>query len=195
MLQAGLAVQLSQNVVSQWEPDPRSAERRARELIERALSKGPVDAEVIASAGIVAAMSHRPDDAIGYLRRAVEIDPNRAHARAVLGWQICLRRSEAEGLTLIESSERRAPHHPRFGLWATYRATAHLFMLDYASAVAACEQAIARTPNYYQPRLSLAWALVGLDDLRAARPLPQLHAAQGRTRHAPRRQRDPPRRY
>ena len=87
-----------------------SSNRRSR--------RAPFSAEVIASAGIVSAMFNRSDDAIGYLRRAVEIDLNRAHAQAVLGWQICLRHSGAHGLNYIESSERRAPHNPRIGLLA-----------------------------------------------------------------------------
>lgn len=167
-LRAGLAVQLSQNVVSQWEDDPKAAEQIAFEHIEAALAKEPANAEVIASAGIVHAMFHRQAEAIGFLRRAVEMDPNNAHALAMLGWQMCLVESDPNGIALIESAEYRAPHHPRFGLWATYRATGHMFLLHYASAVPACEQAISRTPNYYQPRLSLAWALLGLGDRKGA---------------------------
>ena len=37
--------------------------------------------------------------------------------------------------TLIETAEARAPHHPRFALWATYRATAHLFMVNYEAGL------------------------------------------------------------
>lgn len=167
-LRAGLAVQLSQNVVSQWEADPKRAEQISFEHIEAALADAPSNAEVIASAGIVNAMFHRQAEAIGFLRRAVEMDPNNAHALAMLGWQMCLVESDPNGIALIESAEYRAPHHPRFGLWATYRATGHSFLLHYASAVPACEQAISRTPNYYQPRLSLAWALLGLGDRKGA---------------------------
>ena len=169
MLLAALAVQLSQNVVSQWEADPQAVERLAFDHIERALAMEPANSDVIAAAGIVNAMFHRPAEAIIFLRRALELDPNNAHALAMLGWQTCLLESDPAGIGLIQSAEQRAPHHPRFGLWATYRATGHLFMLDYASAVPACEQAILRTPNYYQPRLSLAWALLGLGETEMAR--------------------------
>lgn len=169
VLLASLAVQLSQNVVSQWETDPQAAERVAFRHIERALAMEPANADVIGAAGIVHAMFHQPGEAIIFLRRSLELDPNNAHALAMLGWQICLLESDPAGIGLIESAEQRAPHHPRFGLWATYRATGHLFMLDYASAVPACEQAILRTPNYYQPRLSLAWALLGLGEAELAR--------------------------
>ena len=162
VLRANLAVQLSQNVVSQWEADPQAAEQLAFDHIEHALAMEPANPDVIAGAGIVNAMFHRPREALAFLRRALDLDPNKAHALAVLGWQACLVESDSDGIRLIESAEKRAPHHPRFGLWATYRATGHLFMLDYASAVPACEQAILRTPNYYQPRLSLAWALLAL---------------------------------
>ena len=161
VLRACLAVQLSQNVVSQWETDPQAAELLAFDHIEHALAMEPANPDVIAAAGVVNAMFHRPKEAIALLRRALDLDPNKAHALAMLGWQICLLENNPEGLKLIESAEQRAPHHPRYGLWATYRATGHLFLLDYVSAVPACEQAILRTPNYYQPRLSLAWALIG----------------------------------
>ncbi len=163
-LRASLAVQISQNAVSQWEADPKSAEQTAFAHIESALAKEPANAEIISAAGIVNAMFHRPAEAIGFLRRAAELDPNNAHALAMLGWLMCLVENDPNGIALIESAEFRAPHHPRFGLWATYRATGHLFLLQYSSAAPACEQAILRTPGYYQPRLSLAWALLGLGD-------------------------------
>lgn len=161
---SALAVQLSQNVVSQWADDPAATEAEADELIAQALAAAPNDPEVQAAAGIVATMFHRPDDAIRHLEIATARNPNDAHALAVLGWQHCLRHSDPGGIGLIETAEARAPHHPRFGLWATYRATAHLFMLNYAEGLRGGRDAVERTPNYYQPRLTCAWAYTGLED-------------------------------
>ena len=166
---AALAVQLSQNVVSQWAEDPPATMAMADELIAQALAAAPNSPEVRASAGIVATMFHRPDDAITHLEIATARNPNDAHALAVLGWQHCLRHADPGGIGLIETAEARAPHHPRFGLWATYRATGHLFMLDYAAGLRGGRQAVERTPNYYQPHLTCAWAHAGLGDLDAAR--------------------------
>jgi TolB-like protein len=167
--QAALAVQLSQNVVSQWAEDPAATVSEADELIAQALQAASNDPEVRAGAGIVATMFHRPDDAIAHLELATARNPNDAHALAVLGWQLCLRHSDPGGIGLIETAEARAPHHPRFGLWATYRATAHLFMLDYRAGLLGAEDAIARTPSYYQPHLTCAWAHTGLGDAHAAK--------------------------
>lgn len=166
---AALAVQLSQNVVSQWAEEPKDTIARADALIADALAAAPTDPEVLAAAGIVATMFHRPDDAIRHLEVAAKRNPNDAHALAVLGWQQCLRHSDRGGIHLIETAETRAPHHPRFGLWATYRATAHLFMLDYAEGLRGGKQAVERTPNYYQPRLTCAWAYTGLGDGESAK--------------------------
>lgn len=165
---SALAVQLSQNVVSQWTADPTATMAEADALIAEALAAAPTDPEVLAAAGIVATMFHRPDDAIRYLEVATARNPNDAHALAVLGWQHCLRHSDPGGIGLIETAEARAPHHPRFGLWATYRATAHLFMLEYAEGLRGGRQAVERTPNYYQPRLTCAWAHTGLGDKPSA---------------------------
>lgn len=169
MTRAALAVQLSQNVVSQWAQDPAATTAQADALIAEALLAASNDPEVHAGAGIVAAMFHRPDEAIRRLEFATRRNPNDAHALAVLGWQNCLRHADPAGIGLIETAEARAPHHPRFGLWATYRATSHLFMLDYASGLRGGQQAVERTPNYYQPHLTCAWAHVGLGDTLAAK--------------------------
>ncbi len=166
---AALAVQLSQSVVSGWVSYPLEAKRKADALIEAAITASPQDPDVLAAAGIVATMFHRPDDAIDYLERCLANNPNDAHALAVLGWQRCLRLADRNGISLIEIAEERAPHHPRFGLWATYRATAHLFMLDYEAGLEGALEAVRRTPNYFQPLLHCAWAHAGLGDDDAAR--------------------------
>ncbi|KAA9134058.1 hypothetical protein F3N42_00465 [Marinihelvus fidelis] len=165
---AALSVQLSQNVVSQWADDPAATIAEADRLIAEALAAAPTDPEVLTAAGIVATMFHRPDEAIRYLEVATARNPNDAHALAVLGWQHCLRHSDPAGIGLIETAEDRAPHHPRFGLWATYRATAHLFMLNYAEGLRGGRHAVERTPHYYQPRLTCAWAHTGLGDEQSA---------------------------
>lgn len=169
MTRAALAVQLSQNVVSQWADDPRATIERADALIAEALASAPSDPQVLASAGIVATMFHRPDDAIRQLELATACNPNDAHARAVLGWQHCLRHADSAGIGLIEDAERQAPHHPRFGLWATYRATGHLFLQQHAEGLTGALDAIERTPKYYQPYLTCAWAHAGLHQLEDAR--------------------------
>lgn len=166
---AALAVQLSQSVVSGWVGDPVKAKQKADALIERAISANAQDPDVLAAAGIVATMFHRPDQAIDYLEECIANNPNDAHALAVLGWQRSLRHADRNGISLIEIAEERAPHHPRFGLWATYRATAHLFMLDYEAGLIAAKEAARRTPAYFQPVLHCAWAHAGLGDHAAAR--------------------------
>lgn len=165
---AALAIQLSQNVVSRWAADPDASTAKADALIATAVSKAPHDPDVLTAAGVVATMFHRPSDAIDYLERSIFLNPNDAHAIAVLGWQRCLRDADEDGITLIETAEARAPHHPRFALWATYRATAHLFLLDYNAGLEVSKEAVLRTPNYYQPLLHCAWASAGLGDERQA---------------------------
>ena len=161
---AALAIQLSQNVVSRWSADPAATIGTADALIAKAVSDAPHDPDVLTAAGVVATMFHRPTEAIDYLERSTFINPNDAHAIAVLGWQRCLRDADADGIALIETAEARAPHHPRFALWATYRATAHLFMMEYGPGLEAAKEAVLRTPNYYQPLLHCAWASTGSGD-------------------------------
>lgn len=167
----GLGVQISQSMVSGWSKDYEVNKQEALTLIGQALSLDPANPDVLSAAGVVATMLHRPHDAIEYLSRAQKANPSDAHAMAVLGWQTCLHHNDSTGIALLDRAEKRAPHHPRFGLWATYRGTAHLFMLDYAAALPVCQAAMVRTPGYYQPFLTTAWAIVGLARDEEAKPL------------------------
>lgn len=157
-----LAVQLAQNVVSGWSTEPTDDFERAQEHIERALSLAPNDADVLASAGIVALMRREEDKSIHFLTRSLRHNPNNPHATAALGWQRCLRDGDEKGLAMIVTAEKRAPHHPRYGIWAHYRGASLVYLNRFEEAAVAYRQSIERNPDYHLSRLGLAGALIHL---------------------------------
>ncbi|CAO1650724.1 hypothetical protein NYA22BAC_00922 [Parasphingorhabdus sp. NYA22] len=161
-----LAVQLVQNVVNRWTHTPAATQAEACRLIERALAMAPNDPDVLMAAGIVPAMLVDPQSAIHYLTRSLEINPNNPHALAVLGWQKCMLYRDETGLDMIRAAERRAPHHPRFSVWAAYRAICEVKLGRLDKAAAAHREASERNPNYYSPHLhGAAWlALLKRDE-------------------------------
>jgi DNA-binding SARP family transcriptional activator/TolB-like protein/Tfp pilus assembly protein PilF len=153
-----LAVQLVQNVVNRWTQTPAATQAEACRLVERALAMAPNDPDVLMAAGIVPAMLVNPQSAIHYLTRSLEINPNNPHALAVLGWQKCMLYRDEAGLNMIRAAERRAPHHPRFSVWAAYRAICEVKLGRLDKAAAAHREASERNPNYYSPHLhGAAW--------------------------------------
>jgi len=161
-----LAVQLAQNVVNRWTETPAATKAEASSLIETALTMAPNDPDVLMAAGIVPAMQANPQSAIHYLTRSLEINPNSPHALAVLGWQKSMLYCDESGIDMIRAAERRAPHHPRFSVWAAYRAICEAKLGRLDKAAAAHREASERNPNYYSPHLhSAAWhALLKRDD-------------------------------
>lgn len=161
-----LALQLAQNVVNRWTETPVATIAEAHVLIEKALAMAPNDPDVLMAAGIVPAMQANPQSAIHYLTRSLEINPNNPHALAVLGWQKCMLNPGEAGIDMIRAAERRAPHHPRFSVWAAYRAICEAKLGKLENAAAAHREASERNPNYYSPHLhGAAWlALLERDD-------------------------------
>lgn len=161
-----LAIQLVQNVVNRWTQTPAATQAEACRLIERALAMSPNDPDVLMAAGIVPAMLVNPQSAIHYLTRSLAINPNNPHALAVLGWQKCMLYQDEAGLDMIRDAERRAPHHPRFSVWAAYRAICEVKLGRLDKAAAAHREASERNPNYYSPHLhGAAWlALLKRDE-------------------------------
>ena len=164
-----LAVQLAQNVVSGWSDEPVEDVASAREHVDSALGIAPDDADVLASAGIVALMMRDEDQAIHLLTRSLRRNPNNPHVMAALGWQRCLRDGDEEGIAMILTAEKRAPHHPRYGIWAHYRGISLTYMNRFEEAAAAFRQSIERNPDYHLIHLGLAGALVHLQRYEEAR--------------------------
>jgi DNA-binding winged helix-turn-helix (wHTH) protein/Tfp pilus assembly protein PilF len=167
--QGSLAIQLAQNVTNGWTETPAATMEEARRLIDDALAIAPNDADVLLAAGIVPAMAGEAASAIHYLARSLERNPNNPHALAVLGWQTCLSNGDERGIQMIRAAERRAPHHPRYSIWATYRATCEMKLGRWEAASESYRQAIERNPNYQINYIGLAGVLATLKQDAEAR--------------------------
>lgn len=156
---ASLATQLTQNVVSRFSTTPAETFARARRHIDQALKLDANNPEVLTAAGIAAAMMGNARLAVRQLTRALERDPNNVHALAVLGWQSNWLNADPEGITMIETAERRAPHHPRYALWAYYRGHCEAKLGNLEAAVEAYRTSAERNPNYHLNYVSMASVL------------------------------------
>lgn len=156
---AALAVQLTQNVTSKFDATPAETFALAKQHVKRAIEIEPDDPDVLAAAGIAATMMGNARLAVRNLKRAVELDPNNPHALAVLGWQRCWLDGDPVGKLMIETAERRAPHHPRYAVWAHYRGHCEIRLGNVGAAIEAYWQCDDRNPDYSLNLVTLAAAL------------------------------------
>lgn len=156
---AALAVQHTQNVVSRFVDSPKETFALARRHVETALELAPQDPDVLAAAGIAATMMGNARLAVRNLRQAAALDPNNAHTLAMLGWQQCWVEGDAAGIGMIETAERRAPHHPRYPIWPHYRGHCHIRLGQVDQAIRAYQDCIDRIPRYSLNWVTMAAAL------------------------------------
>ncbi len=173
---AALAVQHTQNVVSRFVDAPGQTFARARRHVEAALELAPQDPEVLAAAGIAATMMGNARLAVRKLREAVALDPNNPHTLSMLGWQQCWVDGDPTGIDMIATAERRAPLHPRFGLWAHYRGHCHIRLGNMEQAITAYHDCADRIPGYSLNwvTMSAALALTGRME-EACRAITSVH--------------------
>ena len=180
---AALAVQHTQNVVSSFVPDAAQTFDLARAHVDRALELAPRSPDTLAAAGIAATMMGDAPLAVRQLEKAAALDPNNAHTLAVLGWQHCWLNGTREGIEMIRTAEARAPHHPRFALWAHYRGHCEVRLGELEAAVRAYRDGEDRNPGY---SLNLATLISALSLLgrtgEAAEALRDLYAANSEYR-------------
>lgn len=156
---AALAIQLTQNVTSKFDDTPAETFARAKRHVETAIACAPDDPDVLVAAGIAATMMGNARLAVRNLNRAVELDPNNPHALAVLGWQHCWLYGDRAGIKMITTAESRAPHHPRYAVWAHYRGHCEVRLGDIDAAIEAYRECDIRNPDYSLNLVTMAAAL------------------------------------
>ena len=159
-----LAMQFSQNLVSGWCDNAAETQRLSLVHLQEALRLAPNEAQVLMAAGIAALMGGRHQEAMRLLGRSLEQNPNEAHALAEYGTaRFYVTRELAPSIALIEQAEQAAPQHPRFSIWAYRRGICHYEVGDYAAALEAFDDGVARTPNYHHIYLTKALALIAMN--------------------------------
>jgi Tfp pilus assembly protein PilF len=166
---SALAVQLTQNVTSKFDGTPVESFALAKRHVETAIALAPEDPDVLAAAGVAATMMGNARLAVRKLRRAVELDPNNPHSLAVLGWQHCWLHGDPAGREMIETAESRAPHHPRYSVWAHYRGHCELRLGNLSAAIQVYRDGAERNPGYSLNLVTLAAAQALDGDMREAR--------------------------
>lgn len=165
---ASLAVQFAQTAASFFGPyDENMA--KAEKHLALANRIAPTASDVLSSAGIVAAMSCDVETAVQTLHRSLQLNPNDPHCLAVFGWQSCFLTGDRNNIEVIETAERRAPHHPRFSIWAHYRGVCEGKLGDWEAAAAAYALAKERNPHFHSSQFMLGTALAELDQPVEAR--------------------------
>ena len=81
----------------------------AIELLQKALRKAPRDADVLNLLGFTHRKTDRLDEALGYYRQALDVDPNHRGAREYLGELFLMRDQLSEAQFQLEQLERICP--------------------------------------------------------------------------------------
>ena len=122
---------LSTNVIMGWSEDPVAEGERATELGQRAGKLAPDHPAVLYDRGNITATLENPFEGEALLLRSVELNPNNAHAWAVLGYIAIRTRRPDEGAERVMRAIGLSPRDPRLYIWRAYVATARAQQGDW----------------------------------------------------------------
>jgi TolB-like protein/Flp pilus assembly protein TadD len=127
---------------------------------QKAVSLDEQDAQAHTTFSILCLFAERHDQAISESRRAIELNPNHARARAYLANALGLAGETEEALIELDTAMRLNPHYPSNYLMILGRI--HFVNGDYSAAIAPLERAINISPGYTPSQTVLAacyWAV------------------------------------
>jgi len=146
---------------------------------ETALALDGQDSDVLGYTGCAFADMGDLHRGIGLMRRAVELDPSNAQARAALGAAM-IRAGDPDGVDEMRRGMRISPRDTRLGAWGAMLAWGLLGLGRVKEAIEAAERACTYDDRIFLPRLVLAMAhfiagnvdaaRVALNDARRLRP-------------------------
>ncbi|MBT6288982.1 MAG: tetratricopeptide repeat protein [Rhodospirillaceae bacterium] len=134
----------------------------------RAVALDDGDAQAHEILAILLIHSNQLDSGIVEARRAVDINPNMAHAYIPLGNSLSLAGRPADGIPHLETANRLNPDDVRVYMYLELLAEAHLNNRDYDQAVVWARKAIERKRDFVHSHIILASALGNRGDLAEA---------------------------
>lgn len=123
------------------------AEESARE-IDAALSLGRDRPDVLARVATALSMTGKPDEALPFAKRAIELNPGSAIAHLYLGRVLLRLRRPQDALFHIERFDFLSPRTPMRYFSALQRSIAHFMLGDLASAEKALDDCLTLNPDY-----------------------------------------------
>jgi len=157
----------------------RESRAEARTAAERALAIDSQDSDVLGYAGCALADLGDLARGIGLMKRATELDPSNAQARAALGAAL-LETGSPEGIEHLRRGMRISPRDNRLGVWGALLARGLLRLDRTAEAIEAARAACRYDDKIFLPRIVLAIACAesgalgdaaaALSDARRIRP-------------------------
>lgn len=144
-----------------WKEEALAAAERAVELDNQ-------DSDVLGYVGCALADMGEYHRGIGMLRRAVELDPSNAQARAALDAAL-LHIGEQEGIEHMRQGIRISPRDNRLAAWGALLARGLLSLGRVDEAIEAADAACRSDDKIFLPRVVLAIAHSVSGDLSAAR--------------------------
>jgi len=135
---------------------------------ERAITLDNQDSDVLGYVGCAFADMGDHHRGIGMLRRAVELDPSNAQARAALGAAL-LQIGKVEGIEHLRQGIRISPRDNRLAAWGALLARGLLNFDRVTEAIVVADNACRCDDKIFLPRVVLAIACWVSGDLKGAR--------------------------
>jgi adenylate cyclase len=143
---AYLAFTHSVQYVNRWSPDPEGSLRRAQELVDRALTLDPAEAEAHYVQGIIHLWHEKDvDQAIADAERAIALDPSFARGYGALGAALHYAGRSEDALAHLATMARLDPHHP--AQYQHFLAQSLFALGRFEDAVRASKARLARQPH------------------------------------------------
>jgi tetratricopeptide (TPR) repeat protein len=138
----------------------RNETRKAEEFWQKAVLADPQATAPLVNLGDLYVRNlHKPDKAIGFYRKALQIDPSHAGAHYALGIALLETRDVPNSMKEFETSAQLAPKNP---LPLYMLARTNVIKKEYQKAIELYDRALVIQPDFYPARLEKSDVLITL---------------------------------